>query len=200
MIQRYASSLFLGLLITFSLLWIMQVLISTGKKALTDEVDFKLGDFILVKQDEITNLDEDEPEPPPEVDEAPPETPDQSLDNMDTSMNVNISGANARIDLNFGQSGRIGMGDGDFLPIVKVAPLYPRRAQSRGLEGQCLIEFTVTETGSVKDAFVVDCTSSLFQRASINAALKFKYKPRITDGVAIEVTGVQHIITFEIED
>ena len=199
MIQRYTSSFFLGLLITFSLLWVMQVLISTGKKALTDEVDFKLGDFILVKQDEITNLDEDEPEPPPEVDEVP-ETPEQSLDNMDTSMAVNISGANARIDLNFGQSGRIGMGDGDFLPIVKVAPIYPRRAQTRGLDGQCLIEFTVTETGSVKDAFTVDCTSRLFERASINAALKFKYKPRITDGVAVEVKGVQHIITFEIEN
>ena len=98
------------------------------------------------------------------------------------------------------QGGRIGLGDGDFLPIVKVAPIYPRRAQTRGLEGQCLIEFTVSTTGTVKDARAVECTSSLFEKASVNAALKFKYKPRVEDGEPQEVTGVQHIITFKLED
>jgi hypothetical protein len=26
-------------------------------------------------------------------------------------------------------------GDGEYLPIVKVAPIYPRRAQTRGISG-----------------------------------------------------------------
>jgi protein TonB len=52
----------------------------------------------------------------------------------------------------------------------------------------------------VKDAFAVECTSSLFQKASINAASKFKYKPRVVDSVPMEVQGVQHIITFKLED
>ncbi len=200
MIPRYAGSLLLGSLITFSLLWVMQVLIATGKKALVDELDFKLGDFILVKREEITNRDDDEPEKPPEVDEPPPETPPSVLDNLDTSQTISINRFSASIDLNFGNTGRIGLGEGDYLPIVRIEPQYPRRAQTRGLEGQCLMEFTVTTTGQTKDVFAVECTSSLFQRASVAAVEKWKYKPRVTGGEPVEVPGVQTILTYEMED
>ncbi|MEE4186352.1 MAG: energy transducer TonB [Gammaproteobacteria bacterium] len=200
MIPRYAVSLLAGLLVTFTLLWVMQVLIATGKRAIVDEADFKLGDFIRVKKEEIVQRDEDEPEKPPEVDEPPPDAPPPQVDNLDTSQTISIGGPSGQIQLGELGGGRIGLGDGDFLPIVKVAPIYPRRALTRGVEGQCLIEFTVTETGTVRDAFAVECTSSLFESASINAALKFKYKPRVVDGVPKAVPGVQHIITFELED
>ena len=199
MIPLYAASFVAGVIATFILLWIMQILIATGKKALVDESEFTLGAFIRVQKEEIIKRDEDEPEPPPEVDEPPPETPDTQVDDLDTSQSLSIGGPAGKIDLSM-QGGRIGLGDGDFLPIVKVAPIYPRRAQTRGLEGQCLIEFTVTTTGTVKDARAVECTSSLFEKASINAALKFKYKPRVEDGEPQEVSGVQHIITFKLED
>jgi len=199
MIPRYAISMTSGIVVTFCLLWLMQILIVTGKKALTDEVDFSLGDFIMVKQEEIVNKDENEPEPPPEVDEPPPELPPQTTDKLDTASEFSLGGKRDRIGIELSQGG-VAIGEGDYLPIVKVAPIYPRRAQSRGLSGQCLIEFTVTETGAVKDAIAVECTSSLFERASVNAALKFKYKPRVQNGKAVEVPGVQHIITFELED
>lgn len=199
MIPRYAVSFLASIVITTSLLWLMQALIATGKKAVVDEADFSLGDFIRVRKEEVVRRDEDEPEPPPDVDEPPPETPDTQVDDLDTTTSLSMGGPAAKIDLSM-QGGRIGLGDGDYLPIVKVAPIYPRRAQTRGLEGQCLIEFTVTTTGTVKDAFAVECTSSLFQKASVTAASKFKYKPRVVDGEAIEVPGVQHIITFKLED
>lgn len=199
MIQRYLVALISGVLITFSLLWVMQILIATGKKALVDEADFSLGEFIRVEREEVVQRDEDEPEPPPEVDEPPPENPETQMDDLDTSQAISIGGPQGKIDISM-QKGNIGLGDGDYLPIVKVAPIYPRRAQTRGLEGQCLVEFTVTTTGTVRDAFAVECTSSLFEKASINAALKFKYKPRVVDSVPQEVPGVQHIITFKLED
>lgn len=200
MILRYTSSIFAGVIMAFALLWVMQVLIATGKRAIVDEADFTLGEFIRVEKEEVVRRDEDEPEPPPEVDEPPPETPPQSRDDLDTSQTISIGGPAGDLELGRLSGGRIGLGDGDFLPIVKVAPIYPRRAQTRGLEGQCLIEFTVTTTGSVRDARAVECTSSLFERASVDAALKFKYKPRIEEGEPVEVPGVQHIITFKLED
>ena len=46
--------------------------------------------------------------------------------------------------------------------------------------------------------FVVESTSSLFERAAVEAAYKFKYKPRVIDGIAVEVPGVRNKITFEI--
>ena len=196
MIARISVSFVTGVAVTFLLLLLMQTLIAFGEKAIVDEVDISLGDFIRVKKEEVVNKDEDDPEPPPEVEEPPPEMPDIQTDDVDTSQSINISGPRGKFELN---TGGFVMGDGEYLPIVKVAPIYPRRAAQRGLEGQCLIEFTVTETGTVKDAFVVECTSNLFASASIKAAEKFKYKPRVIDGVPQEVKGVQHIITFKME-
>lgn len=63
-----------------------------------------------------------------------------------------------------------------------------------------IVEFTVTKTGSVRDPFIVESTSSLFEKAALKAVLRFKYKPRIVDGEPIEVAGVQNKISFELED
>ena len=199
MFKRYAISVLTGIVVTFALLWVMQILIATGKEALTDKRDFRFVDFVRVKREEIVNLDEDKPEKPPEPDQPPPDMPPPQTDNVDTSDSVNISYSASRINADIG-TGKFAIVDGDYLPIVKVAPIYPRRAQTRGLEGYCLIEFTVTKLGTVTDARPVECSSSLFERASVNAALKFKYKPRVVDGEPIEVPGVQHIIRFELED
>ena len=51
----------------------------------------------------------------------------------------------------------------------------------------------------MQDVIVVECSSSLFERAATQAALKFKYKPRVIDGEPVDVRGVQHLITFLIE-
>ena len=82
---------------------------------------------------------------------------------------------------------------------MKVAPQYPSRAQSRGIEGWCIIEFTVTRNGTTANGKVVECTSSLFANASLKAAAKFKYKPRVINGTPIDVPGVQHKISYELE-
>ncbi len=200
MIQRFAGSLLVSVIVTFSLLWLMQVLIATGKKALTEEVDIDLGDFILVKRDEVTNLDEDEPEKPPEPDQPPPDVPPPSRDAFDTSQTISIGGVQTGLDLNFGDSSRIGLGEGDYLPIVRIEPQYPRRAMTRGLEGQCLMEFTVTTAGTTRDIFAVECTSGLFERNSIRAIEKWKFKPRVSGGTPMEVSGVQTILTYQLED
>ena len=89
--------------------------------------------------------------------------------------------------------------DGEYLPIFKAAPDYPRKAAARGTEGYVVLSFTVNETGAVVNPVVVESVPpGVFDRAATNAALKFKYKPRVVDGEAVEVAGVQNKITFEI--
>ena len=88
-----------------------------------------------------------------------------------------------------------------YVPISKVPPIYPRRAQERGIEGCVMLEFIVTKVGAVRDPVVVWAQpSGIFDRAAMRAAMKFKYKPQIRDGEAIEVPGVLNQITFIIED
>lgn len=198
-LTRYAIAFVAATVVTFGLIWTMQVLIATGKQALTKNQEFKFVDFVRVKRDETVNQEEDKPEKPPEPDTPPPDAPPPQMDNVDTSQAVTMTPLSGSISVQ-NQLGGFQIVDGDYLPIVKVAPIYPRRAMTRGVEGDCLIEYTVTSAGAVRDPTVVECSSSLFARASLNAVLRFKYKPRVVDGNPIEVPGVRHVITYKLED
>lgn len=197
MIARYATSIGIGAAVTFGLLFIMQLLIATGRGALTEASAFRVTDFVRVERNEIIETKQEKPEKPPEP-ETPPEMPTPSAaDSFDNSMAVSMSAPSLDAGLSIGGVG-FGVSDGEYLPIVKVAPVYPSRALSRGLEGYVIVEFTVTSNGSVRDVSVVESTSTLFERAAMEAALKFKYKPRVIDGQPVEVPGVRNKITFEI--
>ena len=93
---------------------------------------------------------------------------------------------------------QIRLADGDYLPIVKIAPIYPSGALAQGLEGYVVVQFTVARSGAVKDVVVIESTDSLFEHAAIEAAYRFKYRPRIIRGESIEVLGVRNKITFAI--
>ena len=200
-VGRYFVALAIGGFAALSLLWVMQFLIATGQAAITEALDARFVDFVRVKREETVERKQEKPERPPEVDDEPPDLPQQDMDSSDFDSSVAVSVPNP--DMNVGLDGELGdfsLAEGDYLPIVKVAPMYPRRAQSRGLEGHCDLQFTVTPLGTTADVSVIECTSSLFERASVQALLKFKYKPRVVNGTAIAVPGLRHRITFQIED
>ena len=86
------------------------------------------------------------------------------------------------------------------MPIFQVPPQYPRRAMERGIEGCVLLEYTVTIAGAVSDPKVIKAIPpNIFDRAATRAALRYKYKPLIRDGVAVPVEGVRQRITFVLE-
>jgi len=201
MIGRYAFSIVIGTVVTLSLLFIMQLLIVTGKQALTDPRERHKLEFVRVKKNENLNTQDFTPEKPPKPPETPPETPPQDMDNIDPDApSINVGRPEISANTDIGGPGGMNIAEGDYLPIVRVAPVYPSRALSRGLEGFVDMSFTVTTTGTVKDAIVLQSTSSLFERAATRAVLKFKYKPRVVDGIPVEVVGVKTRITFELED
>ncbi len=193
-------AIFMAALITSGLLFTMQALIASGKSALTDDREFQFLDFVRAQRQEMVQRKKQKPEKPPKPEEPPPDMPKPQQDVVNPNVQtIAVAPMSASTDMSIGGFG-LAVSDGDYLPIVKVAPVYPRRALSRGLEGYCIVEFTVTKTGTVRDPFIVESTSSLFERAALGAVLKFKYKPRIVDGEPIEVAGVQNKITFELED
>mgnify|MGYP001278940356 CR=1 FL=1 len=102
----------------------------------------------------------------------------------------------------------------DLMPISKVPAMYPRRALERGTMGYALLEFTVTDTGSVENVEVLEgyCTRddpydpaaefrpcTTFDGSSIRAAQNYKYEPKIIDGKAVAVKGVIHKLTYALE-
>ena len=200
---RLVIGIILGLVVTAALFWTMQYLIETADRELNEGNSGNLVDFVRLKRDESIQRRQLKPKKPPPPDAPPPQPPTPQLDNLNPNAEkIAISAAPVETDIEMTGGFSLGVGEGDYLPIVKVAPIYPQRALSRGVEGYCVVQYTVTRQGTIRDPFVVEdqCTSSLFHRASVQAALKFKYKPRVIDGQAVEVPGVQNKFTFEIEE
>nr|ADI16700.1 hypothetical protein [uncultured gamma proteobacterium HF0010_05D02] len=87
----------------------------------------------------------------------------------------------------------------EYAPLEKKAPIYPYVTQFNGIEGYCIVEYTVTEQGTVRDVFPDYCTPiGLFEGVSVESAKKFIYQPRIVDGIPKSVSGVQNKFTFDL--
>ena len=201
MIGRYAFSIVVGLAVTLSLLFIMHLLIEHAEDAINKERTRYQLDFVRIKRNETLNVDDYTPEKPPPPPELPPEIPPQDMDSIDPNApTINIAPPPVVADVIVGGPGSMNIAEGDYLPIVRVAPVYPARALSRGIEGYVDMSFTVTTAGTVRDPIVLFSTSSLFERAATRAVLKFKYKPRVVDGVPVDVSGVKTRISFQIEE
>jgi protein TonB len=199
MIARVGVAFTSGIVVTFALLWLMQFLIATGKDVLTDKDKFSLIDFIRVRQEELVDTKDRKPPKPPKVEDRPPDMPPPDLDKMDANTpQVNLARIDVGVSMNI-EGGDFAV-DGEYLPIVRVEPMYPRRAQSRGIEGYCDMEFTVTRTGEVTSAVATTCSNSVFESNSVKAVLKWKYKPRVVDGEPIDSPGVQTRLTYQFED
>ena len=193
----------LALTVTLSLFWLMQYLIATADRTLNEDTAGTMLDFVRIKRDETIQRRQLKPEKPPLPEAAPPQPPTPQLDDLNPNAEkIAIAAVPVETDIEMTGGFSLGVGEGDYLPIVKVAPIYPNRALTRGVEGFCVVQYTVTSMGTTKDPVVIEdqCTSSLFHRASLNASLKFKYKPRIIDGQAVEVPGVQNKFTYEITE
>jgi len=183
--------------VAIGLFYIMQALVDREYQQEATKAR-KIADIVVPDKVIETNLKEVKPEKVEDPEEPPPDLDPIKFD-TDVDMGVVNNAPSASISLNLSASG-MSSGDGEYLPIVKVAPIYPRRAQTRGITGYCIVEYTVTKTGSIRDPQAIDCQpQGIFDRASVKAAEKFKYKPRVVDGEPIEVAGVQNKFTFELE-
>ncbi|HEY0916482.1 MAG TPA: TonB family protein [Solimonas sp.] len=183
------------------LFWLLYALIHATTGAQGNSEILPTVDFVrLAKNFEIESRNRKPPPEMPDRPEAPPEVPVQQTQikgPTNTNVAINMSLENStQVKSNFGLSST----DGEYLPIVKVAPMYPARAQSQGIEGWVLVQFTVTESGSVINPVVIEAQpQGVFDEAAKKAVTKFKYKPRVENGRPIAVPNVQHLIRFELE-
>jgi len=201
-IVRWAASMAMAVLITFGLFFFMQALIATGEGL--DEplnvvkiVDSTMPEIELEVIEEI-----DKPELIEEITEVVEEVerqvtisdgPDLNIDRSQVQMDTGLELSNASISAT----------DGDYLPLVAIAPQYPTRAAQRGIQGWCLVSFTVDGLGNVVEETitVVDAEpANIFDRSSERAAARFKFQPRVVDGKGVAVAGVQYLFRYELED
>lgn len=197
---RYLNSALVAFAITASLFLGMRLLIQSGDTRLAEPTRGPMLDFVRLKKEETVEKKERKPKKPPKPETPPPkmQEPPMQASNMDNA--ANSMAFSADIEATSGLEGGLALqgGDGEYLPRVKVQPIYPRRAQARGIEGWVLVEFTVTPLGTVTNPVVVDAEpQGIFDKAALDAVVKWKYKPRVIDGKPTEVAGVQNKVTFK---
>ncbi len=190
-----------GGVITLSLFYLMQALIATGSGEPEQRTSIRIADITIPEIEiQVTRVEPkpDEPDEPEEI----PDLPDMEIDTMDMSGGASLNIARVNIDIGaIDATAVVGINDSEMLPIVTVPPQYPNRALSRGIEGWCLVMFTVTGTGTVVNPIVVDADPpDIFNNASVRAVTRFKYNPRIEDGIGVPVEGVQYLFRYNVDE
>ena len=200
---RGLISALLAVGVTFGLFLFMFELISSGGNN-NEELEAIAGihfgpvdipDEVMTKNRRIPK------KPPPPKDPPPP--PRMQVSKMDqTVQNMPIMDLpNLDVPMTAGEGMYIGnfaavdkTEEGDIIPIVVIRPMYPREAALAGQEGWVKIEFTITAIGTVKDPKVIDAyPPRVFNREALRAILKWKFKPRVIDGVAVDRPATQTI-------
>ena len=193
--------------VTVGLLFLMEQLILTGEEALTRSSRNYLVDFVRIEREETLARKERKPE---RIATPAEEAPDHAT--RYASRTPAAGGRRARrsgrpsspgIEVQGCDRGRQWLSVSPILslmPIYKIAPVYPRTAAQRGLEGWVMVRFTVTAIGAVRDVEVVESSHKVFERSAMAAAAKFKFRPRLINGEPVEVTNVYNRIVFELEE
>jgi protein TonB len=200
-LSRLVIAILLAAFVTLGLFFLMQSLIQSGGSALTDAPKGSVLDFVRVKKEEAVQKKDRKPKKPPKPKEPPPDMAPPQMDapspqSATSSMNF---GADVAADISLDGGLALASGDGEFLPIVRVAAVYPRRALQRGIEGYVDVEFTVSKLGSVTNPVVTQASpAGIFDQAALDATLKYKYKPRVVNGQPMEVSGVEVRVKFEL--
>ncbi len=198
---RFFPPLLVGLSLIVCMFWLLHALITHSGVAGGKLESLPTIDFVRLKKSFEVETRERKPPPQLPEKEKAPEIPTQKMQvDGPTGNTVNIGPMKVDKDVAKNTGFALSASDGEYLPIVKVAPMYPESAASRGIEGYVLLEFTVTETGATADPVIIESQpKGIFDDAAKKAVLKFKYKPRVENGRPVKVSGVRHVITFKLD-
>ena len=86
--------------------------------------------------------------------------------------------------------------DADVQPLVRIPHVMPAGAER---SGHCDMVFDVDPSGSPFN-IRPSCSARIFQRPSVRAVQKWKYQPKIENGVAVARSGVSTRLTYDLTD
>lgn len=206
---RLPAAALCGAAVTLGLFLLMNQLISAAAERSSDPGSVTGIHFGKVEiPDEVVSRSRSKPPPPPPVAELPPR-PMMQLSPVAQQGFAELRMELPDLEVPPAPGGGLFIGgylqaapasEGEIIPVVVIRPLYPREAAVAGIEGWVRVEFTITETGAVKDPTIVAADPPrVFNREALRAILKWKFKPRVVDGVAVERRATQ-VIDFTLDE
>lgn len=196
-ISKVALFTAVGLVMTFCAFALMQYLIAPqGQYIPTSIPDF---DIEIAEEKKITppNIIKRLP-PPPVINKIPPKPMIPSEKSQTDIVPIPTVTLTAQQPSNSTLFAPIL--DNQASPVVRMAPKYPIQAAREGIEGWVKLSFSISKTGSVINASVLDAQPKrVFDAAAIKALKKWKYKAKVDNGQAIEQHGLTIQLDFKID-
>ncbi|EJS2611554.1 energy transducer TonB [Vibrio alginolyticus] len=194
-----------SLLISVSLFSFMAWMVDKGNQRAPEASEAVRFDMVMVENEaDVQRRQRSVPEQP-----EPPQAPEpMDLSQADTQMEpmsqmapVSALGLNTALEgIAISAPNLKGtMGNQQALPLYRVDPRYPSKALKRRVEGYVIMRFTIDATGRPKDIEVIEAEPErMFEREAIRALKKWKYQPKVEDGVSIEQFGQTAKVEFKL--
>ncbi|EKL9829363.1 energy transducer TonB [Vibrio alginolyticus] len=194
-----------SLLISVSLFSFMAWMVDKGNQRAPEASEAVRFDMVMVENEaDVQRRQRSVPEQP-----EPPQAPEpMDLSQADTQMEpMSQMTPVSALDLNTALEGiaisapnlKGTMGNQQALPLYRVDPRYPSKALKRRVEGYVIMRFTIDATGRPKDIEVIEAEPErMFEREAIRALKKWKYQPKVEDGVSIEQFGQTAKVEFKL--
>lgn len=202
MSARLPASMALAAVITFGLFWTMQALVGVSGELKEGGAAPKI-EFVRLKRDATPQEKKREPPKRQKPEQAPP-PPDISVSKASLQPNTDFAAVTPDIDASAALDGGLGAGAGsdrDAVPLVRIEPEYPLRARQRGVEGWVHIAFTISKSGTVIDPQVVGASPpGVFEEAAVAAVSRWKYNPKIVNGIPVERPNQEIVFPFEMDN
>jgi len=212
---KYIGLIFVALAINLGLFLLMDSMISRDRMLALNLIDTQAIEFVRTQLDEETRARDRRPPPPQKPQEMQrPRAEVENLANRVSSLTLDKTVFEVASLL--GDSGGVAFGQSllegsvasmnitmadELIPLTMLPPLYPYAAQLQKTEGWVHLVFIVTAEGNVLDPVVTDSEpEEIFDQASIDAALRWRFRPVTSNGVAVSTLAQIRVnFYFELE-
>lgn len=193
--------------IFFSVLFLLTLstTINVRNVSMSADDDLRYIDFVrLKKEQKLTKKERVKPKKP-----EPKKKPVKPKINIPKPKQSNITPRTMQplnLDLPVDLSATSALGDAmvagysdraistNVIPLVRIDPIYPKRARMLKKEGYVKLEFTITKFGSVKDIVVIEADPvRLFDSSAKRALTKWKFRPKVENNQALEQRAMVQI-------
>ena len=197
-----------GVLVALLLFLFMNTLITGGMGQQGAASAGQIVDLIRIQDEQIVNTKKrvkpkkppppKEPPPPPRLKVSNEAKPQKNPMRIDLPK-IDVSGAAGGGPFIGNWEAGDPAAEGEAVPIVRIDPQYPREALMDGTEGYVRFEVLIGPEGSVLDVKVTEAAPGrIFVRNAVRAVRRWKFKPKVVDGVAVE-RWARTSIVFELD-
>lgn len=197
---RLSIALIAAIGVSLSLFLGMHLMVKGSDQVERQASNSAVIDFVRLKQDSRTQLKERKKKEPPKP--KKPQMPDTSVSQQNVEMQqIPFNMPNVAADLSLSNQSFLGdavvgmgFGDSDVIPLVRMPATYPRKAQSRKIEGYVRARLQINPQGTVDDVEVIEAEpKGVFERSAVRALYKYKFRPKMQDGKPISQVATQTI-------